>query len=65
MSEPKPTITFGYPLKDYFFSGKYQGILRGFYKAFRNKKPIFAPIYYDKKGNSLIDMTQARGEKDI
>ena len=65
MSEPKKTLIFGKPLKEYTFSGKYQGIFRGLVTALTGKETFFAPIYYCKKGGCIIDISQARSEKDI
>ena len=61
MKGPKQNLTFGYPPETYTFTEKYQLILQGFYKAFRNKRTVCAPIYANNKGKSLIDMTQVRG----
>jgi len=65
MLKPKKTLTFGTPLKEYVFSGKYQGIFRGLVTALTGKETFFAPIYICKKGGCIIDITQARSEKDI
>lgn len=58
----KKTLEFGFPLKIYQFTGEFQGILQGFYKAGRNKNTVFAPIYVDYEGKKVIDMTQVREE---
>lgn len=52
---------FGYPLKTYHFTGEYSEQIQGFYIiAGRNKKIVYAPIYEDEKGGTIIDMGQIR-----
>ena len=57
---------FGYPLKTYHFTGEYSEQIQGFYIiAGRNKKIVYAPIYEDGKGGTVIDMGQATNKKPI
>lgn len=65
MEKIKPSLAFGCPLKIYMFTGEYQGVLKGFIEPRREKRIVFAPIYRDREGKGLIDMTQVREEKDI
>lgn len=65
MEKIKPTLSFGYPLKIYQFTGEYQGVLQGFSEPIREKRIVFAPIYRDYEGKGLIDMSQLREEGEI
>jgi len=58
MKYPKETKEIGYPPKEYRFTGKYSRQTQGYYKATRNKKIVYAPIYKNKEGQTIIDMGQ-------
>jgi hypothetical protein len=58
MKYPKQYKKFGYPPETYYFSGEYSEQIQGCYKATRNKKIVYAPIYINKKGKTIIDMEQ-------
>lgn len=60
MNKIKLTLSFGYPLKTYVFTGEYQRALQGFYTPERDQNVVFVPIYVDQEGNKVIDMTQVR-----
>ena len=62
---PKQTKEFGYPPKIYNFTGEYSKQTQGYYKATRNKKIVYVPIYKSKDGETINDMTQIskRGNK--
>jgi len=56
--QPKLTIISGYPPKIFKFTGKFQKRELGHYKARRNKKIVYVPIYKSADGEILIDMNQ-------
>jgi len=58
MIKPKKNKEFGYPPKIYRFTGEYSEQIQGYYKATRNKKIVYAPIYENEKGKKIIDMKQ-------
>ena len=57
----KQNKLFGYPPELYGFTGEYSKQTYGYYKANRNKKVVYVPIYENKKGKRIIDMTQMKG----
>ena len=56
MEHPVQVIEWGYPLKIFYFTGKYFERTIGYYKAMRNKRTIYVPIYKSKDGEVLHDM---------
>jgi len=55
---PKSIIKFGYPPKEYYFTGDYSKQTIGWYKATRNKKTVYVPIYKSTDDEIISDMTQ-------
>ncbi|MBA7673605.1 hypothetical protein ES703_81808 [subsurface metagenome] len=61
MKYPKKLKQFGNPPKTYHFTGKYSEQTQGYYIiADRNKKIVYAPIYENEKGETIVDMEQIR-----
>ena len=56
--KPKQIKEFGYPPKIYNFTGEYSKQTQGCYKAMRNKRIVYTPIYKNDEGETINDMTQ-------
>ena len=54
----RETKEFGYPPESYHFTGEYSEQFQGYYRATRNKKIVYAPIYENKEGKTIVDMEQ-------
>lgn len=64
--QPKPTIESGYPTETFTFTGEYTEVVpgAGSRMATRNKKVTgYAPVYVNKAGQRISDMSQATKEK--
>lgn len=64
--EIKEKIRSGYPLEDYIFTGEFSEQIRGVNSrmALRNKKVYgYVPIYKNKIGRTISDMTQIVKQK--
>jgi len=56
--KPRQTIECGYPVKTYYFTGEYSEQTIGYYRAMRNKRTIYVPIYKSDDGEIIDDMSQ-------
>ena len=56
MKPPKKMKKFGYPPKWYRFTGEYSELIQGYYKAKRNQRIVYAPIYKNQMGHRILDM---------
>ena len=66
--KPKARIEVEFPHflpKIYEFTGEFSKQTLGCYKASRNKKIMYAPIYKSNDGTIIIDMTQLYKPKEI
>lgn len=55
---PEQTKEFGYPPKQYQFTGDYHEGYAGYRRAKRNQDRYRAPIYKNDEGHVVLDMQQ-------